>query len=286
MHKIQDLTPALFKFQSHRYAKAMFDGEVYVSNISDFRNTEKHKLTIGDPMEGITNYISCDQIKQIVVNDYYIYCTTRNFISDSLFWAQENKKECCVMISSPEGFFDEVNRNHPEVEFCGSARCTYKPSKTLEFKHYQDVLTDTTTRLNTCLIKDFIYTPQMEYRAIWRPTGIPEKNTTLKADISNFLINIHYSKVNEIDFKSGKTVTIKVIRRKGAPTIVRCKHPHAIFTPITFSIDNTRCLGFSIVTNHMGDANFESADMPIYSSGNFHIVGINAISNISQIEFE
>lgn len=286
MSKIKDRTPALFKFLSHDYAETMLKGDVYISDISDFRNTDKHKLTVGDAMEGITNYISCNEIKQIVVNDHYIYCTTTNFISDSLFWAQKNNKECCVMITSPQDFFDKINRDSPDIEFCGSAICSYKPSKTFDFNLYHEVSTNHITRLNTCLIKELKYAPQLEYRAIWKPKTTPEKNILLNSDISKHLIKIHYSKINEDEFKLGKPVTIKVFRHKGPPTILQCGYPHKILTPSTFSIDSTRYLGFSFFSNRLSYINVESADMGMYSVGNHHTIGINAIANISHIEFE
>ena len=57
--------------------------------------------------------------------DYYIYCTTSSFFSDTLKQAIADKKEACVMITDPEQFFTDLSIYIGDKKFIGIYPCVY-----------------------------------------------------------------------------------------------------------------------------------------------------------------
>lgn len=278
----------IFKFQKREHAEFMFENKLRISNVKDFRDSEFHKGQILDTEEGMVTLKKHEDNTNIAVDNKFIFCSTSHFLSDSLFWAIREEKECCVMILDPEEFYKRITDAYQtNLIFEYGGMCTYVPSRTLSIEpHHTMNIAAFSTEI--CTMKTSNYSSQMEHRAIWSPTSLPNSNTRyldIEANVADLLIRMEFSKLNETEFHAGKTVTMTTHLKNGKKSIFTLQHPHAIHSPVIIEHDGLEMLAFKLLGSSFSGATASGAHtgMIINELGSFGCA--NIIADIELIEF-
>ncbi|KAA8706083.1 hypothetical protein [Pseudomonas proteolytica] len=278
----------IFKFQEKKHADLMFENKLRISNIKDFRDSKYHKGQILDIGEGTAALKRHADTTNITIDNKFIFCSTSHFLSDSLFWAIRENKECCVMILDPEEFYKRITDAYQtNLVFDYGGTCKYVPSRTfsIDAHHTMNIGASTT---EICTMKPLDYSTQMEHRAIWSPISLPNSDARyldIEANVADLLIRMEFGKLSESEFHAGKTVTMTTHLKNGSKSIFTLNHPHAIHSPVIIEHNGLEMLAFKLLGNSLSGATVSGAHtgMIINELGSFGCA--NIIADIELIEF-
>jgi len=165
----------LFKFFKTAHAEELIKNlALRIGNISSYRDPS-HGGLISDEFEGIALFKEEQQLNgvltthtqdiKIQIDNVYIYCTTKNFLSDSLNWALSENKDTCVLITDPVDFLSSICESTSNLTFGNGAPCIYEGrSFNLNDPRGVELFEDA---INIILLKDKIYARQHEFRFAW-----------------------------------------------------------------------------------------------------------------------
>ncbi|OBU18310.1 hypothetical protein AYY19_00020 [Photobacterium aquimaris] len=307
---IEYMYPA-FKFQSAEHAKSMLeDGQVYLARISDFRDANNHGGTIFDDREGQVSLINAIQPSKCIgeytfdgmdfyperidisVDDAYVFCCTKYFLSDSLTWAmnEETPKDCCVLITDVEEYIKRISEAHKNVlSFDAALECQYI-GREIEVKS-QIPYTFTQQFINTPKLAGFVkpdsrgYKEQRELRLMWSPIYAQDlgKGIVKNIDVTDLLIPVHFEGFDKnFSSLSANSVGANIITKDGSssPTY-RLTTPAEVLTPV---IHNGQ-LGFMNTNNTLKGATISNANVGLQINGNSPMIICNvALENIERID--
>jgi hypothetical protein len=284
----QKLKYPIFKFQKREHAELMFENKLRISNIKDFRDSEFHKGQILDIGEGTATLKRHEDTTNIAIDNKFIFCSTSHFLSDSLFWAIKEKKECCVMILDPEEFYKRISDAYKtSLVFDYGGVCRYVPSRTFSIDQSHTLnLGASTTEI--CTMKTLDYSTQMEHRGIWSPLFLQNDNARyldIEANVADLLIRMEFSKLSEAEFHAGKTVTMTTHLKNGSKSRFTLHHPHAIHSPVIIEHDGLEMLAFKLLGNSLSGATVSGAHTGMIINGLGSFGCANVIADIELIEF-
>jgi hypothetical protein len=213
----------LYKYLKEKHAKKFMKGYVRIGTLYQFKSLEKCDKVRGDSGEGSkeiyedvsdqliedpakhnllspfvkkfvnlaegaknTRFINCTFISNIQVEDFYIYCMSKEASKELL---KEFSCEVCIEINKPRQFIDEItNTIKQTATFLSLSECVYKERSQKYGTH---------DSYHPSILKPVCgYEKQKEVRAIWRSI----KNTSinhLDIKVDSKLIN-QYCKIVEI----------------------------------------------------------------------------------------
>lgn len=303
-----------FKFQEHKYAKAMLDdGNVHLSKISIFRDSSKFSGGIFDDKEGIVTIHNCipvticddysqDNYKQdnlhafphkleIMVNDAYIFCCTKYFLSDSLGWAISEGKESCVLITDVAEYINRVSLHFStSLEFKSAKECSYigrefKAKAATPYGIENHFIKD---KLNAAFVKPEEYAQQRELRLLWAPRFDinPPEYINGNVDTMDLLIPVRFCNFDK-DFSSKENCVVgtRIYTKSGcwdAEYIL--KIPNDVFTPIIHIYNGERMLGFLSSSKIFSGCRFTGGYMMMITSNIGNIVCNVPLSDVESIE--
>lgn len=266
----------------------MFENKIRLTNIKDFRNSEAYDKQTLDEGEGTAIFQRYGDLSTTTIDNKFIFCSTSHFLSESLFWAISEDKECCVLIKDPAEFYKRITEaNSEKIVFDYGGPCHYVQSRTFPFSIINALPPlDTMTTLSRT--KPSTYSHQMENRGIWSPTQMDiasERFLDLEANVSDLLIHIEFSKLSKEDFYSGKTVTMTTRLKNGTSTKFSLKYPHAIHSPIIFSYEGVQVLAFMVPGNVLSGGHVDGGQIGLIMNKHGNFAGGNILDNIESIEF-
>lgn len=197
----------LFKFLKTEHAEGLINnGMLRAGNISSYRDPG-HGGLICDEYEGIVNFTVEQPVDglltrylqqtKIQIDNVYIYCTTKNLLSDSINWALSEDKDTCVLIADPVDFASSICESAGNLTFAGAAPCSYEghffslsDERGKEF--FENIFW-------TTLLKDKKYERQQEFRFAWHMKNMPASPPSffdLKLNRKPRLIPVSYKKLN------------------------------------------------------------------------------------------
>ena len=253
-----------FKFLSEENAKKLLEnGNVHIPNIMDFRDEKKYGGLIFDPREGIAqlhlpsvgyrgmdcNFGDSNDGSPLTfqVDDAYIFCCASRFVTESLKWAIEDKKQKCVLITDVDKFVHRLTEYFSDdLSLVSAKNCRYigrdfalnKVNRDHFLKDINEVL----------FIKPKAYVNQMESRLVWRTIDGSHSKNFFNANIplNDLLIPINYrGKVENLDvdinYQPGVTVVTKTPHANvsyGGQSIAK------VLSPIVHHAEGREYLGF------------------------------------------
>ncbi len=270
----------VFKFLKQEYADSMLAGGNFrVPRLRTFRNASEYEGLIHDPKEGkveITNTYksyyglakNADGLLPWIVPAYevvnvenepvtrlldvdtvhaYAYCITKYFLSESLFWAMNEKgKEACVMIVDVMEFIQRIvgplktrGLFRPIINDCKYDLCD-EDRRIDEIDPNPKSITNKilTDERSVAFLKPPRYSAQMESRIVWwgESEAIPEYVDLNVPEICDLLIPIRFDGIKKellSDRSSGQEITCRVNTKDGAnPLSYTVRYPSEIFRPV------------------------------------------------------
>ena len=170
----------LFKFMKNQHAdELLYKGNIYIPNINIFRKmptqgliSDKYEGSVSINYEGmldwalnanspnkITNCINLKAASWYQINNIYIYCTTDDILGDSLKWALDEDKDCCVLITNPHKFASIITQKYPNITLLDSKPCDYRGHEFSEV-NLGDILLNGHNLSNIFYLKDKEFLPQ------------------------------------------------------------------------------------------------------------------------------
>lgn len=299
-----------FKFQEQQYADSMLNnGNVHLSNISIFRDTRKFSGKILDIKEGIVTlhnrikpikneYIqSCKHAfptsVNININDAYIFCCTKYFLSDSLTWAISEGKQCCVLITDVNEYIHRISLHYQaSLNFRSARECEYigRDFYASTATPYDRINKFINEPLNAVFVKPKEYAPQKELRILWTPKSNIKQEEYLNSNIEtkDLLIKVLFHNFN-IFYKSSRPslVGARIIKKDGRENAkYEIRVPEEVFSPVIHSKKGHKMLGFLSLSrsNIFIDCLFKGSDIPIIQSPIGNIVCNVYLNDIEHIE--
>lgn len=170
-------TCPLFKFLKSPHADDLIKkGSLRLGNISTYRDPELGGL-ICDKFEGVVDlkteygiegtHAKITRNTNLQVDGVFVYCTTRNLLSDSINWALSEEKDVCVLIVDPVDFARSITQyeTNEELVFAGGQPCIYK-GRSFRFEdELAKQLYD--YPFGAAFLKDSLYQKQNEFRIAW-----------------------------------------------------------------------------------------------------------------------
>ncbi|AUR95179.1 hypothetical protein HOU21_gp01 [Vibrio phage 1.202.O._10N.222.45.E8] len=307
---IEYMFPA-FKFQSAEFAKNMLeDGQVYLARISDFRDPDKHGGAILDNKEGQVSLINTIKPSQctggytfdgmdlypdrvdISVDNAYVFCCTKYFLSDSLTWAmnEETPKECCVLITDVEEYIKRISEAHKDIlSFDAALECQYI-GREIEVKS-QIPYAFTQRFISNPKLAGFVkpdsgnYKAQRELRLMWSPISGQDlgKGLAKNIDVTDLLIPVHFEGFDKnFSSLSSNSVGASIITKDGSPSpTYRLTTPAQVLTPVIHGDQ----LGFMNTNNKLIGSVVRNANVGFQAGGNTPPIICNvALENVERID--
>jgi hypothetical protein len=272
----------LFKFLSKKWANELvLNGSFRLSKIQEFRDNLKYANHIHDSLEGILhieneydfyegyiknanglllNYLNpLDHITakglklehEINIYNALVYCTTSNFLSNSLHQAFEDGKDSCVLITKPELFFNAISDTIKDFNFASVGKCIYE-GKSL-FENNPGINSKTNSLLMNPLLSIYFkpkeYKNQMEVRAVWTPMH----NNSVKSiigklkDLTKYCILINYDSVDKnkiLNYSKGQKIGTRIIFKNKSVSSFQIELPYQVCSPIVEEMDGEERLNF------------------------------------------
>ncbi len=248
----------LFKFLKAQHAEGLIEnGVLRVGNISSYRDPG-HGGLISDEYEGIVNFTAEQTVEglstkylqntRVQIDNVYIYCTTKNLLSDSINWALSEDKDTCVLIVDSIDFASSICESTENLTFAGGAPCSYEGRFfSLADKRGQEFFDNI---FGITLLKDKDFASQQEFRFAWHMNHIqetPPDYFDIKLIRKPKLIPVSYKKMdkffdplNWIGMIGVNVFDINGIEMGG----FELEEPKKIFFPITYDVDGESHLSF------------------------------------------
>lgn len=291
-------TLPLFKFLESLHADNLIQkGSLRLGNISKYRDPNLGGL-IYDKFEGIVNlraeydiegtHAKITRNTNLQIDGVFIYCTTRNLLSDSINWALGEKKDVCVLIVDPVDFARSITNAEIDgkLEFAGGGPCTYK-GRTFRFED------DLAKQLygnpfGASFLKDPEYEKQNEFRLAWllnadEPT-VPEHFVVQLSNKPKVILVLYKNldKYFDPELWVGM-IGVRVFDHDGEELGgFELEQPRKIFFPITYDEDEKTYLSFcpegggDIFSNGYVRGSIEISDIG-YLFGKFLVDSIGCI---------
>ncbi|MCV9917823.1 hypothetical protein OIU19_03375 [Pseudomonas sp. BT-42-2] len=278
----------IFKFQKKSHAEMMLDNKIFLSNMDHFRDAAKTSGLIHDEYEGSTIIVQGENEILFQVRNRLIYCSTSHFLSDSLFWAQSEGKECCIMITDPDEFYRRVSAAKDirlQREYSGP--CEYVERIEEVIQRYEKIMPDRLAK-KICRQKHIKFKDQKETRGIWIPPEPISKTCigqTLTVEVSDLLVWMDFSSFDEEKFRQGAQILITTHLKSGESSSFTASYPREILSPVIYN-DPEPMLGYLVASNRI-DGGFASGceGSGFMRLGDRSVVCPNILANIERIEF-
>lgn len=300
-----------FKFQSTEYAKNMLeDGQVYLARISDFRDPSKYGGAIFDDREGqvslinVINPTKCtggykfDGLDiypkriDLSVDDAYVFCCTKYFLSDSLRWAmnEETPKDCCVLITDVDEYIRRISESHRDIlSFDAALECQYigrdiAVTSQMPYSFTQRFIDN--PKLAGFVKPDRCgYKEQRELRLMWSPTSAQDfgKGIAKNIDITDLLLPVHFEGFDKnFSSLSVNTVGATIVTKDGSPSpSYQVTTPAEVLTPVIHGNQ----LGFMNTSRNLIGARVQNANIGFQIGGNLPPLICNvSLDNIERID--
>jgi len=282
----------VFKFIEKKYADSMMeDGAVRLSNASIYRNGDFGGL-IDDKREGQLSIFQPESSghnhHEISIERAYMYCTARNFLSDSLQWAMNDKKDVCVLITDVEEFERRLSAEFSDLNFFGMQPCFYFGREIQSPPHPECLSTHyLESPCDAIWVKPVEFHNQREFRMVWfDESNTADETIDRKVHIQDLLIPIHYDGVDVL-FTSGEhKVGTKIITKNGDNDALFYGHyPSDIFNPVIRKIGENYLLGFLCVRGKVEGGVFIGGQLPLSASEYGPVVCSVNLEDIERIEY-
>jgi hypothetical protein len=316
----------VFKFAKREFRDAFLNqGQIKIGTLFEYRDSEKYSGKIYDKDEGkksiqiyfdnlhltgkelsefgiaffgggeglIHLYNSTVKIK-MDENDCYIYCTSSEFFSDSLFQAVIDGYDACTLITNPDLFFNELKESFKYGKYIDSFYCLYidRDLKLDWEKQKEDI--EILKSIPASTIKPKSYAPQREIRTIFLPSE-SENNLLYKVEIipslKKYLLPINFDDldINVVKNKpDGYRIGVRLIKKDGKPnSIFSIKFPNEVFTPVIFGESEELDIGFvpETLTNTFRDGYVINADCFVEMTEFGAVHCVNKLNEITSIEY-
>ncbi len=211
------------------------------------------------------------KILNFTVNDVYIFCCTKYFLSDSLEWAIRENRDCCTLITDVDEFSRRITEHFQKsLNYIGALECKYTNRcidvrSAIPYGTYHDILTEP---LLSAFIKPTNYRAQRELRVMWSPKDMTMVEEYVRDDINitDLLIPIYF---NEFDhnYKNHDRYSIGVIvkdKKGNGIAEYNIKKPYEVFSPV-ITIDHStkqKSLGFQVNSNVLNGATISTINGP------------------------
>lgn len=285
-------------------------GTVNLTKISSFRNGDKYEKQTLDEDEGIVilrNNIPLSQCHhnynqnnshafpkefKISINDAYIFCCTKYFLSDSLTWAISEGKRSCILITDVELYIDRITKFHnDDLIFKGAMECIYsgntiEASNALPYGTPQDLISN---NLLAAFFKPIEYQQQRELRLLWLPKKNKDDREFIRnnIDIKDLLIPIVFDNFDE-SFQPSQNhcVGVRVIKNSSDVNAeFTVSTPNDVFTPVIFEEDGFKMLGFLIPSRNIGKVCVSGCRSGMLILGSRILICSIELNDVKQIEF-
>jgi hypothetical protein len=293
----------VFKFQKYEHAESMWrNGNTHLTKIDEFRNgsyggknddPREGQVSLSYPYDPKANYNISLKHEEISIDDVYIYCASRDFLSDTLKLAIKDGKESCVLITDVEEFAHRVANISDDLDFVGVRNCIYS-GRDIQDGIFQWGGLAASIRESPILsawVKPVDYEPQREIRFIWKPKGslIDESHFNRDIDLSNLLIPIKYGGIEKLFEASGAhtIVTTIVTSSDGDNPFFEINYPTEVFTPVIHKSgsDDDYLLGFLSPSNTISGGRFNGGQIGICAT-NIGVIGCSVyLKDIERIEY-
>tara|TARA_R110001606_G_scaffold350786_1_gene500930 strand:+ start:1349 stop:2314 length:966 start_codon:yes stop_codon:yes gene_type:complete len=193
-----------FRFLESSYLDAFISGQVYLSNILNFRKGDFGGL-IDDEREGeisLHDFNHDANKRETIVydpcidEDIFVLCTTNNLVSESLFWALKEKRTSCCLIVRPNKLIDEISSN-PELTFIGRKNCDYSGRDFYNIPSFcpwanQLPFRSWIHKYDALFNKPKNYANQLEHRVCWRASKKSRSHFELHTTIPSQIIRVDF----------------------------------------------------------------------------------------------
>lgn len=279
-----DILP-VFKFQKFDHAAAMLDrGQVRLGSINDFRQS-KYGGQIDDADEGrIHLFDSLTQAeggRAIEAEGAYIFCVTSKFLSGTLSWAIEEKKETAVLITDPVEFARRITLENPDLDFVGFDVCDYSGRRRANFGQ-----SDSELYRNAACAKPAQYKDQMESRFVWRSRQAITDDAILgNYDIASLTIPVRYHNLKGFRPRDQRRIKTVVNLKDGKISDFEIDYPNEISSPVIFENELGRMLGFVIQGRSVSGGRLTGGQFGIIMRGRDILSCNNLLNDIESIEY-
>lgn len=281
----------LYKFGSSNHTASLIDaGNVFLSNISNFRDSGLHSGLIYDGREGQVSLIDGNDRHDISVDDAFIYCTTQELISESLEWAISEKKECAALIVDPQIFLGSLQANLAGfAEFLVGGPCAYA-GRDIDRQQLPLLYDQIFAEHNlAAMIKPTNYWAQMEHRAVFKYLGAPPCPPSKNCTIENLgrMIPVQYEGMEAL-FSAGWTgwVGASLIDKAGVPmSWFATWYPQQVLNTIFFEQGRVEYIGFVSRSNVMKGVQATSRYLPFAMIENTTIMAAAPVNEVGVIKY-
>ncbi|WP_394243870.1 hypothetical protein [Halopseudomonas laoshanensis] len=296
----RDFIFPIFKFQKQCHADLMWqNGNIHLSSMKSFRDgtyggliddDREGQVTLHFPTDHISNYQIIHEQQEISLDDFFIYCGSSDFFSDTLHWSISDGKETCVLITDFNEVVGKISDAIPELEYIGSQACDYV-GRDIGALNFRDTRREQMLHNNAMAawIKPHKYAPQKEFRAVWKAKGklSSEKHINKDIGIQDFLIPVSYLGVDLL-FSDNKphTVGAKVVTVDGKNDAwFDIHYPLETFTPVIHKYGDHYLLGFFSPNSNVSEASFHGGQIGITATDD-GLIGCNVfLQDILRIEY-
>jgi hypothetical protein len=251
----------LFKFLEPQFINGFLDGDLYLSNIKDFRKNID-PAQIYDENEGIIFFNGfepdptdstricmlkkiCDPAKK---KGILIFCAVKSILSESLSWAIRAHRLKCCLIASPRKVVDSISDNNG-LTFIGRSDCNYTG------RDFYDTQGANSNELlfKSLFTKPLEYKGQMEHRICWFTEELNPKSRVIKTKGSSRIIKVEVVPSYSICRQAFKRKKLEISRvelkvydaDKELLVHAALQYTVDLFTPIVYENEYGEFIGFS-----------------------------------------
>ena len=291
----------LFKFLDDEYFDSFMNGEVYLSDIKDFRKPPDDGL-IFDEHEGMSflrpthesNFPPAAQVFDPTVNhNIFIFCAAKSILSDSLKWAVQAKRSSCCLIISPALIVDDVSRIEEDLTFYARKDCSYIGRY---FKADRPITKDEALKqlADTLFLKPTKYSGQLEHRICWLSNDNDRVSKTVKTSKPSELIRVNFVISNELREACITNCEIEINEVKivvsdldgNVVLLMSLPYVKDLFTPLVYEEKGQKFIGFKSPNMGLYNASVGGGNIGIRVDDGIMLVGCIQVDKVALIEYE